>query len=71
MAPLAERLTVRDTRTFRQVAVPLPLDVDAIEARARFAPDGRLVVTSGSVLRAFTSIRTNGWRGPAARPGGP
>jgi hypothetical protein len=48
------RVTVWDTRTFRQVGIPLPLDVNATNARARFAPDGRLVVTSGSVLRAFT-----------------
>jgi WD40 repeat protein len=48
------RVTVWDTRTFRQVATPLPLDVDARDARARFAPDGRLIVTSGNVLRAFT-----------------
>ena len=48
------RLTVWDTRTFRQVGGSLPVDVDAVDARARFAPDGRLVVTSGSVLRAFT-----------------
>ena len=46
-------VTVWDTRTFRQVAGPLPLDLDALDARARFAPDGRLIVTSGPVLRAF------------------
>ena len=65
------RLTVWDTRTFRQVAGPLPLDVNAVEARARFAPDGRLVVTSGSTLRAFTIDPDSGWSGPAARPAGP
>jgi WD40 repeat protein len=48
------RLTLWDTRTFRQVAIPLPLDVNTLDARTRFAPDGRLVVTSGSTLRAFT-----------------
>ena len=63
------RLTVWDTRTFRQVAVPLPLDVNAIDARARFAPDGRLVVTSGSVLRAFT-IDPAQWLARACREAG-
>jgi WD40 repeat protein len=63
------RLAVWDTRTYRQVAVPLPLDVDAIEARARFAPDGRLVVTSGSVLRAFT-IDPPQWLARACREAG-
>jgi DNA-binding SARP family transcriptional activator/WD40 repeat protein len=48
------RLSVWDTRTFRQVGVPLPIDVNASDARARFAPDGRLVVASGTTLRAFT-----------------
>jgi WD40 repeat protein len=48
------RVTIWDTRTFRQVGDPLPLDVNALDARARFAPDGRLIVTSGTVLRAFT-----------------
>jgi WD40 repeat protein len=43
-----------DTRTFRQVGEALPLDVNALDAEARFAPDGRLVVASGSTLRAFT-----------------
>jgi WD40 repeat protein len=47
-------LAVWDTRTFRQVGIPLPLDVTASYARTRFAPDGRLVVASGSTLRAFT-----------------
>jgi DNA-binding SARP family transcriptional activator/WD40 repeat protein len=63
------RLAVWDTQTFRQVAVPLPLDVNAIEARARFAPDGRLVVTSGSVLRAFTIDPTQ-WLARACREAG-
>ena len=63
------RLTLWDTRTFRQVAVPLPLDVNAIDARARFAPDGRLVVTSGSVLRAFT-IDPAQWLARACREAG-
>jgi WD40 repeat protein len=47
-------LAVWDTGTFRQVAIPLPLDVTALFDQARFAPDGRLVVASGSTLRAFT-----------------
>jgi WD40 repeat protein len=47
-------LSLWDTRTFRQVGIPLPLDINATDARARFAPDGRLVVASGNVLRAFT-----------------
>jgi WD40 repeat protein len=63
------RLTVWDSRTFRQVAVPLPLDVNAIEARARFAPDGRLVVTSGAVLRAFI-IDPKEWLARACREAG-
>ena len=63
------RLTVWDTRTFRQVAVPLPLDVNAIDARARFAPDGRLFVTSGSKLRAFT-IDPAQWLARACREAG-
>ena len=63
------RLAVWDTQTYRQVAVSLPLDVNAIEARARFAPDGRLVVTSGSVLRAFT-IDPAQWLARACREAG-
>ena len=55
------RLTLWDTRTFRQVGIPLPLDLDAQEARARFAPDGHLVVTSGDVLREF-DIDPAHWR---------
>jgi WD40 repeat protein len=47
-------LNVWDTRTFRQVGIPLPLDVNASYARTRFAPDGRLVVADGSTLKAFT-----------------
>jgi hypothetical protein len=54
---------------FRQVAVSLPLDVNAIEARARFAPDGRLIVTSGAVLRAFT-IDPAQWLARACREAG-
>jgi hypothetical protein len=68
------RVTIWDTRTFRQVAGPLPLDVNAIEARARFAPDGRLVVTSGSKLEPSRSIRAvaveglpRGWPDPDPR----
>jgi DNA-binding SARP family transcriptional activator/WD40 repeat protein len=63
------RLTVWDTRTFRQVGVPLPLDVNALDARARFAPDGRLVVTSGPVLRVFT-IDPAKWLARACREAG-
>ena len=62
-------VTVWDTRTFRQVAGPLPLDVDALDARARFAPDGRLVVTSGPVLRAF-EIDPTEWMARACREAG-
>ena len=54
------RLTVWDTRTFRQVGVALPLDVNARDARGRFAPDGRLVVVSGAVLRVVT-INPDAW----------
>jgi WD40 repeat protein len=60
------RLTVWDTRTFRQVGIPLPLDVNATNALARFAPDGRLVMTSGSTLRAFT-IDPDAWLARACR----
>jgi WD40 repeat protein len=63
------RLTIWDTRTFRQVAGPLPLDVNAVDARARFAPDGRLVVTSGSKLRTFT-IDPVEWLARACREAG-
>ena len=63
------RLTVWDTRTFRQVGVPLPLDVNALDARARFAPDGRLVVASGSVVRVFT-IDPAQWLARACREAG-
>jgi len=63
------RLTIWDTRSFRQVAGPLPLDVNAIEARARFAPDGRLVVTSGSAIRAF-GIDPRQWLDRACREAG-
>ena len=54
------RLTVWDTRTFRQVGTALPLDVNASDARGRFAPDGRLVVVSGAVMRVFT-IDPDAW----------
>ena len=63
------RVTIWDTRTFRQVGVPLPLDVNALDSRARFAPDGRLFVTSGSVLRAFT-IDPAQWLARACREAG-
>jgi WD40 repeat protein len=63
------RVDIWDTRTFRQVGIPLPLDVDAPDARARFAPDGRLVVASGSVLRAFT-IDPKQWLERACREAG-
>jgi WD40 repeat protein len=63
------RLAVWDTRTFRQVGGPLPLDVGAVDARARFAPDGRLVVTSGSTLRAFT-LNPAQWLARACREAG-
>ena len=63
------RVTLWDTRTFRQVAVPLPLDVNAGDARARFAPDGRLFVSSGSKLRAFT-IDPAQWLARACREAG-
>jgi WD40 repeat protein len=63
------RLAVWDTRTFRQVGVPLPLDVNAGDARARFAPDGRLVVTSGPVLRVFT-VDPAKWLARACREAG-
>jgi WD40 repeat protein len=63
------RLTIWDTRTFRQVAVPLPLDVNAIDARARFAPDGRLIVATGSTLRAFT-VDPKEWLARACREAG-
>jgi DNA-binding SARP family transcriptional activator/WD40 repeat protein len=62
-------VTVWDARTFRQVAGPLPLDVDAVDARARFAPDGRLIVTSGPVLRAFV-IDPSEWLARACREAG-
>jgi DNA-binding SARP family transcriptional activator/WD40 repeat protein len=62
-------VTLWDARTFRQVAGPLPLDVDARDARARFAPDGRLVVTSGPVLRAFV-IDPSEWLARACREAG-
>jgi WD40 repeat protein len=63
------RLTVWDTRTFRQVAGPLPLDLNAVDARARFAPDGRLVVATGAVLRAFT-VDPAQWLARACREAG-
>ena len=50
-----------DTRTFRRVGIPLPFELDAREARARFGPDGQLVVTSGDVLRTF-DIDPAHWR---------
>jgi WD40 repeat protein len=48
------QVTVWETRTFTRVGVPLPVDANAVDARARFALDGRLLVTSGDVLRVFT-----------------
>jgi DNA-binding SARP family transcriptional activator/WD40 repeat protein len=68
-------LTVWDTRTFRQVGIPLPLDVtvplevNTLDARARFAPDGRLVVATGNVLQAFT-IDPDAWLARACREAG-
>jgi WD40 repeat protein len=63
------RLTLWDTRTFRQVADPLPIDVNAVDARARFAPDGRLIVASGAALRAFT-VDPAQWLSRACREAG-
>jgi hypothetical protein len=63
------RLTVWDARTFRQVAVPLPVEVGAFQTKARFAPDGRLIVTNGTVLRAFT-IDPAEWLARACREAG-
>jgi DNA-binding SARP family transcriptional activator/WD40 repeat protein len=63
------RLTVWDTRTFRQVGIPLPLDLDALEARSRFTPDGHLVVTSGDVMREF-DIDPATWLERACREAG-
>ena len=63
------RLTVWDAATFRQVAVPLPVDVGTFQTRARFAPDGRLVATSGTVLRAFT-IDPAAWLARACQEAG-
>jgi len=62
-------VTVWDARTFRQLAVPLPIDTGALDARARFAPDGRLVVTSGQTLRVFT-MNPTGWLARACREAG-
>ena len=59
-------VTVWDTRTYRQVGIPLPLDVDAREARARFGADGRLFVASGERLRAF-DIDPEQWLDRACR----
>jgi WD40 repeat protein len=63
------RVTIWDTRTFRQVGVSLPLDVNALDTRTRFAPDGRLVVANGDVLRAFT-IDPDEWLARACREAG-
>jgi len=63
------RLVVWDTRTFRQVGIALPLDVDARQARARFAPDGRLIVATGTTLRIFT-IDPAQWLARACREAG-
>jgi WD40 repeat protein len=62
-------VTVWDARTFRRVGIPLPLDANAPDARARFAPDSRLIVTTGSVLRAFT-IDPSEWLTRACREAG-
>jgi WD40 repeat protein/DNA-binding SARP family transcriptional activator len=48
------RVMLWDARTFRQVGSELPVDVDAPDAQARFDPDGRLIVSAGRVVRAFT-----------------
>jgi len=63
------RLTLWDARTFRQVGLPLPIDLDTQEARARFAPDGPLVVTSGAVMREF-DINPEHWQARACREAG-
>jgi DNA-binding SARP family transcriptional activator/WD40 repeat protein len=62
-------VTVWDTRTFRQVGTALPVDVEAPSARARFAPDGRLVVGSGAELRVF-DVDPATWLARACREAG-
>jgi hypothetical protein len=63
------RLTVWDTRTYRQVGLPLPVDIGAPDARARFGPDGHLVVVSGGVVRDF-DIDPDHWLERACRQAG-
>ena len=48
------RVMIWDSRTFRQVGSPLPVDVDAPDAHARFEPDGRLIFSAGRVVQAIT-----------------
>jgi WD40 repeat protein len=48
------QVTLWDARSYSNVGGPLPVDVDARDARARFASDGELVVTTGGTLRSFT-----------------
>ena len=54
MSGYPAQVTLWDTRTFTAVGLPLPVDANVTDARARFSPDGRLVVASGNVLRVFT-----------------
>jgi WD40 repeat protein len=47
------RVMLWNSRTFRPVGSPLPVDMDAPDAHARFDPDGRLVLSAGRVVRAI------------------
>jgi WD40 repeat protein len=55
-----------DTRAFREVGTPVPLDVGAEGARARFGPDGRVVVVSGDAVRTI-EVDVGAWITRACR----
>jgi WD40 repeat protein len=63
------QLTVWDTTTFHQVGIPLPLDDLELEARARFAPNGDLIATTGHTLRDF-QVDPDLWRQQACQEAG-
>jgi WD40 repeat protein len=63
------RVILWDARTFRQAGSPLPLDLEAPDSRARFAPDGRLILSAGRVLRAQT-VNPEQWLNRACKLAG-
>jgi WD40 repeat protein len=63
------RALIWDSRTFRPVGTPLPLDIGAKDSRVRFARDGTLIVTSGPVMRQYP-VDPDQWLRRACREAG-